>query len=143
MKFVMTTAALWIILGVFFDVNFMDIFITSVVLTVVGFIGDLFVLPRIGNVLAAIADFFLALVVVWLLGANIFDEPIALGTAAFICALIIMMGELFLHRYMASHIFEPQKKDPDTKIGYYQRTDLLTEFAEEMDIDKVSKEKKK
>lgn len=142
MKFVMTIVALWIILGFFYDVNFTDILITSTVLVVVGFIGDMFILPRIGNVLAAIVDFFLALVVVWLLGAIIFDGPIGLGTASFISALAIMMGELFLHRYMDSHIFEPRKKNPEEKAGYYQRTALQTEFAEEVDIDKLSEKTK-
>lgn len=143
MKFVLTTAVLWVVLGFFFDVNFTDIFMTSVVITVVGFIGDLFVLPRIGNVFAAITDFFLALVVVWVLGSIIFDEPIPLGTASFICALILMMGELFFHRYMESHIFEPQITNPDEKTGFYQRTNLQTEFAEEVDVDEISKEAKK
>lgn len=139
MKFLMTTAVLWIILGIFYEIKFTDILMTSVVLTVVGFIGDMFVLPQIGNVLAAIVDFFLALVVVWLFAANVYDVPIALLTAAFVSALVIMMGELFLHRYMANHIFEPRKKNPEEKTGYYQRTDLQTEFAEEVDMDKVNK----
>ncbi|MFJ8063584.1 YndM family protein [Psychrobacillus sp. NPDC096426] len=138
MKFVMITVVLWIILGFFYRINFTDILITSGVLTVVGVIGDMFVLPQIGNILGAIVDFFLALVVVCLLGANIFDKPIALATASFISALAIMMGELFLHQYMDSHIFVLQKK-----TGNYQRTDLQTEFAEEMDIDKVGNERKR
>ncbi|SES30858.1 Protein of unknown function [Psychrobacillus sp. OK032] len=142
MKFVLTTAVLWVILGLFFDVNFTDVLITSVVITVVGFIGDLFVLPRIGNVLAAITDFVLAMVVVWVLGSNIFEVPIPLGTASFVSALALMMEELFFHRYMASHIFEPKIKNPENKTGYYQRTNLQTEFAQEVDVDKVSRETK-
>ncbi|MFJ5770510.1 YndM family protein [Psychrobacillus sp. NPDC093180] len=142
MKLVVTTAVLWVILGLFYKVNFTDILITSIVLTVVGFLGDLFVLPRIGNVLASITDFVLAMVVVWVLGSSIFDERIALGTASFISALILMMGELFLHRYMESHIFEPQITNPEEKTGYYQRTNLQTEFAEEVDVDEISRETK-
>ncbi|WP_144510790.1 YndM family protein [Bacillus sp. FJAT-22090] len=139
MKLVITTAALWIVLGMFYHVNFTDVLITSIVVTVVGFLGDLFVLPKIGNVLAAISDFVLVMVIVWILGASIFDETIALGTASFISALVLMIGELYLHRYMESHIFEPQIKNPERKTGYYQRTDLQTEFAEEVDIDEVTR----
>lgn len=136
----MTTAILWIILALIYKVNLIDVLITSMVLTVIGFIGDVLILPRIGNFFAAFGDFFLALVVVWLLGTNIFDVSIALGNASLISALIIMIGELFLHRYMENHIFERQMTNPGHNKIYYQRTNLLTEAAEEMDIDKVSKE---
>lgn len=137
-KLIMTTAVLWVVLGLFFGVDITEILITSVVLTVVGFIGDEFILPRIGNVLAAIGDFVLAFAVIWLLGYNLYDEPIALGTAAFISALILGVGEMYFHRYMQMNIFEPEKSNPDEKTGYYQRTNLQTEFAEEADLDKMS-----
>lgn len=141
-KLIMTTAVLWIVLGVFYSVPTTNILIASVLLTVIGFLGDIFVLPKIGNVWSAIGDFFLALVVVWILASNIFNATHTLATASFVSALLLMMGELFLHRYMESHIFQSQIKNPEEKIGYYQRTDLLTEFAEEVDIDKDLREER-
>lgn len=136
----MTTAILWVILALIYKVSYADVFIISIVLTVIGFIGDVLVLPRIGDFFTAIGDFFLALVVVWLLGSNLFDVSIALGNASLICALIIMMGEFFLHRYMENYIFERQISKPGHNKIYYQRPNLLTEAAEEIDIDKISKE---
>ena len=138
MKLVMVTIVLWIILGMFFGVSLLDILLTSVLVTVAGYIGDVFLLPFIGNVFASIGDFIFSFVLIWLLGSFIYEGPIALGTASFIAALALMMGEMYLHRYMESRIFEP-RKPPEEKIGYYQRTNLLTEFAEETVIEPPKK----
>lgn len=138
MKFLMITLVLWIVLGIFYDVSITDILITSVVLSVVGYVGDIFILPLIGNVWAALADFVLAYAIIWLIGSYIYEQPVSLGSAAFISSLLLMMGEFFLHRYMQMNIFEPKKANPDERAGYYQRTNLQTEFAEEEDIDTFS-----
>lgn len=142
MKFVMITLVLWVVLGIFYDVSIPDILVTSVVLTVLGYVGDVFILPKIGNVWASISDFVLAYAVIYLLGSTIYEQPIALGSAAFISALLLMMGELYLHRYMNTTIFEPRKSKPGEKIGYYNRTNLQTEFAEEVDIDSLAEERR-
>jgi len=138
MKFVMITAVLWVVLSLIYDVSFSEVLITSVVLTVVGYVGDVFILPKIGNVWAAISDFVIAYAVIYFLGSYIYEQPIALGTASFISALILMVGELWLHRYMHINIFEPKKSNPDEKTGYYNRTNLQTEFAEEVDTDSIA-----
>lgn len=140
-KLIMNTAVLTIILGVFYAVNSRDVLITSVVLTVIGYIADVYILPRVGNTLAAIGDFLLATAVIWVTG-NTLEIPIAIGSASFISALILMIGELYLHQFMERHIFEPQITNPKHKRGYYQQTNLQTEFAEEVDLDKISKEGK-
>lgn len=138
MKFVTITAVLWVVLSLIYDVSFTDVLITSVVLTAVGYVGDVLLLPRIGNVWAAISDFVIAYAVIYFVGSYLYEQPIALGTASFISALIIMVGELWLHRYMHTNIFEPKKSNPDEKTGYYNRTNLQTEFAEEVDTDSIS-----
>lgn len=142
MKFLMITAVLWVILSLIYDVSFTDVLITSVVLTAVGYVGDVFILPKIGNVWAAISDFVIAYAIIYFLGSYIYEQPLALGTASFISALILMVGELLLHRYMHTNIFEPRKSNSNEKVGYYNRTNLQTEFAEEVEIESISKEVK-
>jgi hypothetical protein len=142
MKFLMITAVLWVVLSLIYDVSFTDVVITSVVLTAVGYVGDVFILPKIGNVWAAISDFVIAYAIIYFLGSYIYEQPLALGTAAFISALILMVGELLLHRYMHTNIFEPRKSNPNEKAGYYNRTNLQTEFAEEVEMDSINKEVK-
>lgn len=101
LKFVMVTLVLWIILGGFYDVSFGDILTTSFLLSGGAFlIGDLFILPKFGNFIATVADFGLAMLGVWLLGALLFEEGISLGTAAFLSAIAIAIGEYFYHMYL-------------------------------------------
>ncbi|MER2261728.1 MAG: DUF2512 family protein [Psychrobacillus sp.] len=126
-KFIMTTAVVWIVLG-YYGVEIMDIFITSIALTVLGFVGDIFLMPKIGNMLATAGDFILALAVVWLIGIYLFDPSVPVGRAAFIISLVLIIGEMFLHQYIKLHIFEPRITNPKDKAGYYQRTDTQLEL---------------
>ncbi|QFG00684.1 DUF2512 family protein [Psychrobacillus glaciei] len=73
---------------------------------------------------------------------NTLRMPIVIETASFISALILIIGELYLHRFMEGHIFEAQITNPKHKRSYYQQTNLQTDFAEEVDLDKISKEGK-
>lgn len=133
-KFIMITAVLWIVLGLFYGVSIINVLITSVFITGAAYVLDVSVLPKMGNVYASITDFILVLFVIYLFGSYLYIEPIPLGTASFTSAFIISIGELFFHRYMKDEVF---KKDPDVKDerGYFQRTELQAEFAQEQDIE--------
>lgn len=124
----MTTAVVWIVLG-YYGVEIIDIFITSIALTVLGYIGDIFLMPKIGNMIATAGDFILALAVVWIMGIYLFDPAVPVGRAAFIISLVLIIGEMYLHQYIKLHIFEPRVTNPRDKAGYYQRTDTQLEFA--------------
>lgn len=111
MKFAMVTLVLWIVLGGFFDVSFGDILTTSIILTIGAFLlGDLFILPKFGNAIATVADFGLALMGVWLLGSYLFERDFPIGTAAFLSATAIAIGEFFFHMYMKKQGIPPQSQ---------------------------------
>jgi hypothetical protein len=133
-KFVMVTAVLWIVLGIIFGVSFGDIFLTSMILTVISLAGDMFVLPKYGNVSATIADFGLSLVLIWLVGAFLYEQPIRLGMAAFVSAIMIAVGEFLFHKYIQKQLFT--SKNPSSEISLFQMANLQTEFASEHDIEK-------
>lgn len=137
----MVLAVLWVVLGWFYGVSFIDILLTSVVLTVVAYVGDIYILPKVGNVFAAIMDFILAMAVIWLMGSFLFEGPIALGTASFISAIIITIGELMFHRYMKNQVFDkkPERVDTDDKPFYGQPSNLQTEFGSEFDLEAAKK----
>lgn len=59
-KLVLTIVMLWIVLGLFFDVSFGNILLIGTILTIVAFVGDVFILPRVGNLMAAAGDLLLA-----------------------------------------------------------------------------------
>lgn len=71
MKFVMITVLLWGVLGIFYEVSFTNILITSVVLSVVGYVGDIYLLSKIGNLWATTGDFVIAYAVTYFLGSYI------------------------------------------------------------------------
>lgn len=140
-KFIIMTAVLWVILGGAFGVSFADILITSVVLTGLSFvIGDLYFLPMIGNVGAAMVDFVLALAGVWALGSFLFEEPVNLGTASLTAAIGVAIGELLVHWYMKTKVTSATVSQGP---GYYDRN-LQTEFGSEIEPDiKQDEEKNK
>ncbi|WP_279401869.1 DUF2512 family protein [Piscibacillus salipiscarius] len=56
---------LYLILGFGYDVSFGNVLMISVVLTLVSYLGDAFILPRTNNTVATITDFILAYVVIY------------------------------------------------------------------------------
>lgn len=65
-KFAMTFVILWLVLASFRIVSFSSVITTSIVLTVVSFlIGDLLILPRLGNAVATMADLALTWFGIW------------------------------------------------------------------------------
>lgn len=132
LKFIIMTIVLWVVLGLVFGISFVDILITSIVLTAVSFlIGDLYFLPKIGNVGAAMVDFVVALAGVWALGAFLFEEPVGLGTAALVSAFGSSLGELLVHWYMKTVVTPADDREAS---GYYEK-DLQTEFGSEIEPD--------
>ena len=141
-KFVMIVAVLWIVFGLY-GASFANILLTSVLLTGVSFIGDMFVLPRVGNVAATIADFVLALILIWLVGTIFFEQPIQLGVATFISAIILAAGEFVFHIYLQKQIFTDEKVVPEKNFNSYQKNNMQTEFGSEVDIKKPVEDKPK
>ncbi|WP_221567922.1 YndM family protein [Alkalihalobacillus sp. TS-13] len=132
-KFVMVTAVLWVVLGLFYGVSFNDILGISTFLTLAAYIiGDLWILPRFGNAVATIADFGLAYLGVWLLGGGYIEENIPLGLASLYAAIGITIGEYFFHRYMENEILPDQGQPENEPV---RQNNYVTEFSEEPNPD--------
>lgn len=138
-KFIMTTAVLWIVLGLFFNVSFTDILITSIILTAIAFAVDILILPRVGNIVAAVGDFALAYIGIWVIGEYFFNGTFSVSTAAFLSAWFIIVGELFYHRYLRNQVFD----NVDESGNYTPTNNLQTEAGEELDPNTQNNDKKK
>lgn len=139
-KFAMCTAVLSMVLGGFYGVSFANILTISILLTGTSFIiGDLYVLPSFENTSAAITDFVLTFIGVWLLGSLMITETINLGVASFISAVFITIGEIFFHIYMDNRVLTNETHTKQTKNRYQQ---LQTEFSEELDLKRKNVQKK-
>lgn len=132
-KLAMTIVALWIVLGLFYGISFGNILLISTILTVIAFVGDVFLLPKVGNFIAAASDLLLAFFVVWGLGTWAYGENTSMFAAAFLSSLFIGVGEMFYHRYFRDHVMEAVQK-PEKNEGYnYSPRIAQTEFSQEFD----------
>jgi uncharacterized membrane protein (UPF0136 family) len=106
MKFAMTFAVLFIVLGLAYGVEVFDIFLISLVITLIGFAGDLIIYPRTSNKVATAGDFVLSFVVVWLMGELLIENPdFSLVMAAIFSAALLAAGEWFFHIYLTKRLW--------------------------------------
>ncbi|MGE0911806.1 DUF2512 family protein [Bacillus atrophaeus] len=104
-KGIMTIIVLYLVLGLGFNFTFGDTLLMTIVLGVVSYLlGDLYVLPKWNNMIATLADFGLAFLVVWLMGMPLSMglSPGTLALAALFAAIVMAIGEYFFHFYMMS-----------------------------------------
>ena len=133
-KFVMITAVLWFILGLF-GVSFGNILLTGILLTLISLVGDMYILPKHGVFFATIADFEIALMLIWLVGTFLYEQPIRLGIAAFVSAIVITVGEYVVHKYLQKK-YSNKELISESYLSSIQKDNLQTEFGSEYDIEK-------
>lgn len=79
-KFVTGIIAYTLALDLFFDATWVDIVTFSLLMTIVTYLlGDIILLPRIGNGNSLIADFLLSYMLVWIFGSVLLDNYIQIG----------------------------------------------------------------
>ncbi|BAR83676.1 hypothetical protein CBR59_16375 [Bacillus thuringiensis] len=102
-KYTAVTAVLLVILGIFQGISIPRVLLISLFMTGAAYlIGDLFILPKYGNMIATMADFGLSFFGTWLL-TSLFtnlDATRNIGFSSFLAALIIGGIEVFFHIYM-------------------------------------------
>ena len=91
-KYTAITTVLLIVLSIFQGISIPRVLLISLFLTGVAYlIGDLFILPKYGNMIATMADFGLTFFGIWLL-TSLFtnlDTTRNIGFSSFIATLII------------------------------------------------------
>ncbi len=140
-KFIMMTLVLWIVLGLYFNVSFGSILVASIILTTVTFLVDIYLLPRIGNIMAAVGDFAIVYFGLWFIGRFILNEAfslISITNAAFMSAFLILIGELVYHRYLRNIVFENVQ---DADKHYKQKEDKILQTEVSKEFDKTDKDK--
>lgn len=110
------------ILGIFQGISIPRILFISLLITGVSYlIGDLFILPKYGNMVATIADFGLSFVGVWALTYFLTNINLTrnIGASVFLAAVLIGMAEIFFHIYMKKVVLHKDKGSREsTTIGY-------------------------
>ncbi|MDQ0428049.1 membrane protein YdbS with pleckstrin-like domain [Planomicrobium stackebrandtii] len=121
-KFAMVFSVVFIILGLVYGVGIFDIFILSLLVAVIGFVGDLVIYPKTSNKVATGGDFVLVFLIVWLGGLWFIENPdFSLIMSALYTAVLIAAGEWFFHIYLTKRVWAHKetshtlKQEPNQK----------------------------
>lgn len=114
------------IFGIFSNATITRLLIMTLVIAGIIFIGDLFILPRMNQVVAIIGDLALYFALYWVLGNFVVGNVTPVLLPAFAAAYLATAGEAVFHIYMMDRIHEPDRGAPIP-------TRFQTEFAEESD----------
>lgn len=134
-KLVINIIVVFSIFGIFYDASLVDLFVISIITTAVAyFVGDLFILPRTGNIIASIADLGLAFLTLALLGSILIETDMPVFTASMFAAFFIALTEPLLHVYM-----KEKGEAAKSKSNPLRSRKLQTEFAEETEAQSISR----
>jgi len=134
-KFAAVGTVLFSILGAFEHASLTRILLITIITTAVAyFVGDLLLLPRLGNIKALMADFGLSFVTVWVL-SYVFIGPVRFLTlVTLFAALGITTAEILFHMFMKKFIFDQEEKEILGNVS----PQYVTEFAEEQNDFKTT-----
>ncbi|MGE5583906.1 MAG: DUF2512 family protein [Bacillota bacterium] len=109
MKTALTLIILFLLIPIFGKSTWTQTIVTGIILVLLSYIaGDLWILPKYGNMPALIADFVLAAAVIWLMMKALPHFVLTSG-GVWVTALVLALGEWLFHLYLqATHA--PGKK---------------------------------
>lgn len=123
--------------GIFHYASISRLLLMTLIISGVTFIGDMFILPRINQAVAAIADFASLFVLYLILGNMVIGGTTNIVLPAFAAALFAGAAELFYHMYIMDRVHGETRISPP--VG-----GLQVEIAEEIepkDIGKINQNK--
>lgn len=127
LKFVVTLGILFIILGLGFDVSFGNVFLISLVVSALGYLGDVTILKKFNNTMATSGDFVLSFAVIYFM-----TDALTVGDDVFVATMIATVSlaifEYFFHQTVARSL--DQKKKENHKVR--STGQLQTEASEEL-----------
>lgn len=131
LKAVASFVVLYLILGLAYGLTGWEVLLITAVLGIIAYLlGDLVILPRTSNTIAAIADFGLSWVLIYLF--IVFMMPIeAAFLPSLLAALAVTLFEVFFHGYLKRNVFT---KPGTVRKGNYR---YQTEVAEEVDTEAI------
>jgi len=133
-KYIVAAIVTFSLYGMFDQTSLGRLFLISMLVIVIPYLGDLYLLPRIGNLYASISDFALYFLLYWILASSFIgvSSPVLLASLA--AAFFTAISESLLHVYILERVFGMDQKSHN----YPQQ--LQTEFAEEFDVESIKKD---
>lgn len=136
-KFIFIGIVLFSIYGIFDPALTILLIMTGITTLVLYFLGDMVILPKLGNFAAIAGDLVLSFLLVWGMSFLFLDTTLNRMTAAIISAASITAVEVLFHLYVKRRIFT---NSGESFIPVVSRDDgFATEFSEEIDERKNTK----
>ncbi|MCQ6277104.1 YndM family protein [Bacillus sp. V3B] len=129
-KFAAIGTVLFSIFGIF-NIALPTLVIMSVVTTVIAyFVGDLVILPKLGNLVAILGDLILTFGLLLMMSYLFIDTTLNRVSASSFSALSITAIEVLFHLYVKKHIFT---NSDESYIPTVTKSDqFATEFSKEL-----------
>lgn len=129
-KFLIIATIVFSTLGIFSGASLWNVLFISLLVTGIGYVvGDLFILPKLGNLIATIADFGLAFLSIWILSAMFFQAEFGLLPTTLFASILISCSESVFHIYMNNKL--PNDHDEIYIRNRSNNLNVQTEFGEE------------
>lgn len=110
-KTILVLAVLFILIPIFGRSTWTQTIITGLVLVAVSYLaGDMWILPKFGNIVAVLADLGLGALVVWAMDQAL-PQFILSAAGVWIIAVVLAAGEWFFHLYLLA------TQAPGKKVG--------------------------
>lgn len=111
LKSILVLAVLFILLPIFGRSTWTQTIITGLVLVALSYLaGDMWILPKFGNVVAVLADLGMGALVVWVM-ARVLPQFILPSAGVWTIAVVLAAGEWFFHLYLQA------TQAPGKKVG--------------------------
>lgn len=136
-KFIMTLGATWIVFSLFNVNTFSFVLIVAIAGTILNYlIGDLLILRAFGNVIAALSDAILAVLIAYIVGIYSYDFT-ATTTNFIVFGIIVAVAEYFFHLYLLNN----DEIAPNTEAKLFEgdmaniKMEMGNEFSDDLRID--------
>jgi len=129
-KFILTFVAAWLAFSLFDDMAISTIFTIALAGTILNYIlGDLFVLPNFGNIVAALGDGGLAALTAYAI--SMYSYNFTTATPIIVFAVFVSIAEYFFHIYL----LRSDKVAPNVRDEMTRRPNLNMEAGSEFEFD--------
>lgn len=133
-KFIGVGVLTFSLYGVFYHASIGRLLLMTFVVAGITFLGDLFILPRVNQAVAALGDFGLFFLLYWLLGNLVVEDTVPLLLPTLAAAYFGTFAEAIYHIYAMDRLHEPPRTAP-------LPTRYQTEIGEESDAEAVVRNK--
>ncbi|WP_194841335.1 DUF2512 family protein [Salinibacillus xinjiangensis] len=148
-KYLVITIAVLSVFSAFTNPTIIGMLGISALIVALGyFMGDLLILRKFGNLMATLADFGLAFLVLFFYGIALNIPTGQVGTAALFAAFFIAIAEGLFHFFMENRVFrDPTYTDEDRyHVHQVSSSKLQTETSDEVfpyDVKRKNKQQQK